>query len=211
MASSDHPSDAASAELASRELQHDLERLAGTLRQLEVEYNLFFAGRKPRPPRERRAEVERLLRRWDRAHIDNAALRFRFRTMQARFATFADLWDRAMRAREEGRPGPLSPPRPGSPAGVREVGPQILHVASFADPLKELDKLHGLYEAVMDARRELGEGVVPFHRFTELVKEQVRALRSRGSPEVAFKVAIREGKVNLSARGLKGVRLRPEP
>ena len=46
-------------------------------------------------------------------HIANYGDRFRFSTLQSRFATFVDLWDRGLRAREEGRPGPFAQPRPG--------------------------------------------------------------------------------------------------
>ena len=58
--------------------------------------------------------------------------------------------------------------------------------------------------ALMDARRELGEDVVPFHRFAALVKDQVSKLRDSGTAEVAFRVAVKDGKVNFTVRGLKG-------
>jgi hypothetical protein len=45
---------------------------------------------------------------------------------------------------------------------------------------------------------------VPFHRFAALVKDQVTKLRDSGSPEVAFRVALKDGKVNFTVRGLKG-------
>jgi hypothetical protein len=58
----------------------------------------------------------------------------------------------------------------------------------------------------MDARRSLGQDVVPFHRFAALVKDQVQKLRAQGSPEVAFRVDRRGDQVTFTARGLKGVR-----
>jgi hypothetical protein len=67
-----------------------------------------------------------------------------------------------------------------------------------------MDKLHELYERLADARREAGEDAVPFHKFADLVKEQVKRLKQSGSPEVAFRVAVKDGKVNFTARGLKG-------
>jgi len=78
------------------------------LKTLEAEYNMFFAGRLARPPWETRARVEAIVKQCDRAHTRNTADRFRFLTLQSRFAAFVDLWDRGMRAREEGRPGPFS-------------------------------------------------------------------------------------------------------
>jgi len=51
----------------------------------------------------------------------------------------------------------------------------------------------------MDARRESGEEVVPFHRFAALIKDQVTKLKGAGSPEVAFRVAVTNGKVTFTA------------
>jgi hypothetical protein len=56
----------------------------------------------------------------------------------------------------------------------------------------------------MDARRQVGDDVVPFHKFAALVKDQVSKLRANGSPEVAFRVALKEGKVNFTVRAMKG-------
>ncbi len=188
------------------DIQDDLNQLTSDLKRLEAEYNSFFAGRLARPPWETRKRVDAVLKRWDRGRIDTSADRFRFQTLQARYAAFADLWDRGQRAREEGRPGPFGAPA-AKTAPVKTEPPKehrILHVTAFRDPIREADKLQALYESLMDARREVGEDVVPFHRFAALVKEQVTKIRDTGSPEVAFRVAMKDGKVNFTARGLKG-------
>lgn len=190
--------------MPSAPIAQDLNRLEAELRQLEVEYNMFFAGRLPRPPWETRGRVEALVKQYDRAYISNYAERFRFSTLQSRFATFVDLWDRGQRAREEGRPGPF--PQQAASRTPRRASDRIVHVASFRDPMREMDRLHELYEAVAEARRDVGQDPVPFHRFAHLVKAQVARLREEGSPEVAFRVAVKGGKVNLTARALKGVR-----
>lgn len=166
---------------------------------------MFFAGRLPRPPWETRGRVEAMVKRWDRRHIQGSAERFRFATIQSRFQAFIDLWDRALRAREEGRPGPLMPRGGEAPAGARQRAARgVLHVTSFKDPMQEMDKLHGLYEAVMDARRTSGQDVVPFHKFAALVRDQVKKIRETGEGEVSFKVTQKDGKVGLSAKGKKG-------
>jgi hypothetical protein len=187
------------------ETQRDLQTLVSELKRLEAEYNGFFSGRQKRPPLQTRARVEALIKRLDRGVLETSTDRFRFQTIQARFQTFADLWDRGLRAREEGRPGPFMQPQ----ADTRRKRPEepesrVLHVTAFRDPLREMDKLHSLYDSLMDARRENGDDVVPFHRFAALVKDQVSKLRDSGSPEVAFRVAVKGGKVNFTARGLKG-------
>lgn len=183
----------------------DLQTLEVDLKKLEAEYNMFFAGRAARPPWETRGRVEALVKKLDRGQIDTALNRFRFQTLQSRFATFAELWDRGQRAREEGRPGPFAQPPPRE-APKKQDAPEskVLNVTAFKDPMREMDKLHTLYDSLMDARRQVGEDVVPFHRFAALVKDQVTKLRETGTAEVAFRVAMKEGKVNFTVRGLKG-------
>jgi hypothetical protein len=186
-------------------LDRELQVLESDLRKLEGEYNMYFSGRLPRPPWETRSRVEAMVKRLDRGYIQNYGDRFRFTTLQSRFAAFVDLWDRGLRAREEGRPGPFAQRVPEKKAPARAED-RILFVAAFRDPMKEMDKLHDLYDTLRDAREELGEEAVPFHKFTELVKNQVTKLKKAGAPEVAFRVSVKDGKLNFTARGLKGVK-----
>src|SRR6186997_43474 len=111
--------------------------LEAELKRLEAEYNMFFAGRLPRPPWETRGRVEAMVKRIDRLRLMNTGDRFRFEMIQTRFHTFVDLWDRGLRAREEGRPGPFAqPPQPEEPkAKPKQPQDRILHVTTFSDPL----------------------------------------------------------------------------
>lgn len=190
------------------DIQKDLRQLTSDLKQLEGEYNMFFAGRLPRPPWETRSRVDALIKRWDRRSIEaSSADRFRFQTLQSRYATFADLWDRGLRAREEGRPGPFAAPRAKprkpEPEPPPPAEPRVVHVTAFRDPTREADKLAALYESLMTASRDAGGDVVPYNKFAALVKDQVAKFREAGSPEVAFRVAVKDGKVSFTARGLK--------
>jgi hypothetical protein len=187
------------------DLQKDLQALAADLKRLEAEYNMFFAGRLPRPPWETRGRVEATIKRWDRGYIQGTGDRFRFETLQSRFRTLADLWDRALRAREEGRPGPFAHPADAR-SKKRDTDTRVLNVTAFEDPIREMDKLHSLYDSLMDARRQSGEDAVPFHKFAALVKDQVVKLRETGSAEVAFRVAVKAGKVSFTVRGMKGAK-----
>ena len=189
-----------------KDFDRELQNLESDLRKLEAEYNMYFSGRAPRPPWETRTRVENAVKRLDRSYIQNYGNRFRFTTLQSRFAAFIDLWDRGLRAREEGRPGPFArrpAAEPPKPAPKKEED-RILFVAAFKDPLNEMDKLQDLYSTVRDAREKLGEESIPFHKFTELVKSQVSKLKKDGAPEVAFRVAVKDGKLMFTAKGLKG-------
>ena len=185
-------------------IERDLMRIETDLKQLEAEYNMFFSGLLPRPPWETRGRVEALIKQCDRLHITNTGERFRFSTLQSRYAAFIELWDRGLKAREEGRPGPFAKVRPTEPLKKRAED-RILHVSSFRDPVREIDKLTDLYESLSEARREVGEDPPPFHKFADLVKGQVKKLKESGSTEVAFRVAVKDGKVSFTARALKGV------
>ena len=187
------------------EIDKQLIRLEGELKRLEAEYNMFFAGRLPKPPWETRSRVDHLIKTIDRGNLQNLGDRFRLSTLQARFAAFVDLWDRGLRAREEGRAGPFTHLKADNPPSEPRPTPdRILFVAAFRDPASEMDKLHDLYDTLADARRQIGHDSVPFHKFAELVKTQVQKLQASGSGEVAFRVAMKDGKVNFTARALHG-------
>ena len=68
--------------MPSSETERDLNRLESDLKRLEAEYNMFFAGRLPKPPWETRSRVEALIKHYDRGHIQNTGDRFRFMTLQ---------------------------------------------------------------------------------------------------------------------------------
>ena len=70
--------------------------------------------------------------------------------------------------------------------------------------MKEMDKLQDLYDTLRDAREQLGEQNMPFHKFTELVKAQVSKLKKDGAPEVAFRVSREGWKAEFYGEGSEG-------
>jgi hypothetical protein len=191
----------------SQDIERELQMLEAELKRLEAEYNLYFAGRLPRPPWATRKRVEGMVKRIDRQYISNYGHRFKFNTLQGRYTSFVDLWDRGLRSREEGRPGPFAQPRP--PAVEAKPKPQAAastaaHVTTLKDPLKEMDKLHELYDNLAEARRQSGQEAIPFHKFADLIRDQVAQMKEKGSGEVAFRVAVKDGKVAFTAKAVKG-------
>jgi hypothetical protein len=192
------------------DVDRELNRLEAELKQLEAEYNMFFAGRLPRPPWETRGRVDAIVKKLDRAAIQNTGLRFRFGSLQSRYVAFAELWDRGQRAREEGRAGPFVhvAKEPEENPHAHEM--RVLCVAAIHDPSHERRKLEDLYESLSAARREVGATQVPFHKFAALVTSQVEKMQAAGSQEVAFRVALKDGKVTFTARALKGAPGHPQ-
>ena len=201
----------------SSEFEQEMAKLEAELKRLEAEYNMFFAGRLPRLPWETRSRVEALVKRYDRMTLRNTAERFRFGTLQAKFAAFCDLWERHLKAKEEGRAirgrrassgSPSTPPPPPSTARPHATEPdapatRVVAVTTLKDPAAEPDRLRALYEQLSAARKAAGEKPVPYEAFTQVVRAQVNKLGS-GESEVAFRVAVQDGKVTLTAKALKG-------
>jgi hypothetical protein len=187
------------------EFDQEMVKLEAEIKRLEAEYNMFFAGRLPRLPWETRSRVETLVKRYDRMNIVNTAERFRFGTLQARFAKFCELWERSLKAKEEGRPtrsrtaaaaaGPMATGDLAARSKERE-----LHVAKVRDPARDADGVRGLYDRLSEARQKAGEKPLPYERFVEVVKAQVKK-HGGGGADVSFRVAVKDGKVTLSAKG----------
>jgi hypothetical protein len=132
--------------------------------------------------------------------------------LQARILAFIDLWDRGLRAREEGRAWPFAArprvlvdePR-SSPSEIRVVA-----VATLKDPTLEMDKLNSLFDGVISARREVGQDAILFERFAELISKQVGAFRAKGCDEVVFRVGVKDGKASLTTRAAHGDKESPK-
>jgi hypothetical protein len=200
-----------------------MQMLEAELKRLEAEYNQFFAGRLPRLPWESRSRVEALVRRHDRTPMQNTAERFRFQSLQARFSSFCELWDRTLKAREEGRvvggrarrtTGAASTPPPAPAASAPSAAAPsdaparsaplegLVAEASVRDPSRDAERIKELYQRLSEARREVGEKPVPFARFEKLVSSQVAKLGADGGA-VAFRVTVKDGKVNLTAKSAR--------
>ncbi len=194
------------------EFDRQLRELEAEIKKLEVEYNLFFAGRLPKLPWETRSRVEALVKRYDRLQIQNTAERFRFQGLQSRFSAFCDLWERSLKAREGARPSmrgrgteppPPPPVRPTREPETAAESPPRAVVASLRDPATEAEKVKALYEQLREARRQSGESEVPFERFQEVVRAQISKL-GRDGGEVVFKVSTKDGRVAFTAKPAGG-------
>ena len=215
------------------EFEAQMMQLEAEVRRLEADFNMFFAGRLPRPPWETRARVAALMKRTDQSYIRNTADRFRFETLQNRYQKFLELWERQMTNRELGRPTmgarrPEPPPvvakaaekpgeaaaqaEKGTPAAAKEAAPKPEPVRAASadaaeirfkrDQVLEGDRVKQLHEQLAQAKQQAGETPVPMDRLAALVKAQVAKFKSEGK-DVTFKVAVKDGKVSLTATPVK--------
>ena len=186
-----------------REMQH----LEAEIRRLEAEYNMFFAGRLPRLPWETRTRVEALVKKHDRTFIRNTADRFRFESMQNKYAKFCELWERQLSQMEGGRPkrgGAKLPPEPARtvPRAEQTEQPSADRVVRFSSAGADEERVKELYQKLVEVKQAAGEAPVPIERVAALVKAQVAKYAADGS-EVAFRVALKDGKVSLTVKPVR--------
>ena len=162
-------------------LSEDLDSLNSQIRQLQTKWEMFFAGVEAKPPHELQRRVEKLIREYAFQEIKNNTERFRYQTLTARFNTFNELWQKRLRAREEGKAfgvhglkaDVLPPPAPERehkvPAGGGGTGRQF----RIGNPEGDDDKVRALYERYVEERARLGEGDAPaYESFRQLIGKQ---------------------------------------
>jgi hypothetical protein len=193
-------------------LSDDLAQLEHSIRILQIEWGKFFGGVEKQPPLKLKAKVEELIRKYAFGQIQNATDRFRYQTQSARYSSFSEMWNRRLRALEEGRPiQGVRPPRPlaGPPA---VAGPTARSEASrVAEPVRVGSSTGGetavrtLFERFVEARRASGESApVKYESFEKLINQQAARLRAnKGAQAVDFRLETKDGKVSLKAKPVR--------
>ncbi len=193
-------------------LADDLERLESSLRQLQVEWEKFFAGAERRAPTALQAKVEALIRQYAYTEIRGATERFRYQGLAGRYSSFSELWNKRLRALEEGRPlgvhgtrAQSVAPSATAPSAPRAAEPRPAQ-AEFrvADAARDAQAVQALYERFAASRRETGEAPVKFETFSKLIAQQAQRLQAeKGAQAVNFRIETKDGKVSLKARPVK--------
>jgi hypothetical protein len=182
-------------------------QLETEIRRLEAEFNMFFAGRLPRPPAETRARVAALVKKHDQAFIRNTADRFKFESLQNRYSKFIELVERQLTNRELGRPvagvrrsvEEPPPPRRPDPKDQPAADPGMIRFGRDQQLSADSEPVKKLFEQLADAKKQVGESPVAIDRLAALVKAQVDKFAAEGK-DVTFKVAMKDGKVSLTAK-----------
>ena len=182
-------------------------QLETEIRRLEAEFNMFFAGRLPRPPAETRARVAALVKKHDQSFIRNTADRFRFESLQNRYSKFIELVERQLTNREMGRPvagarrvqEPPPPPRRPDPKDAPQGEPGMVRFTRDQQLSADSEPVKKLFDELADAKKQVGESPLAIDRLAALVRAQVDKFAAEGK-DVTFKVAMKDGKVSLTAK-----------
>lgn len=179
------------------DFEKQMHYLEAELRRLEAEFNMFFAGRLPRPPWETKTKVATLIKKHDQSYIRNTADRFRFETLQNRFYKYIELVDRQMTNRELGRavfgtrkepPPPTPEPTRTSaegaaPAASRQGAPEGARASADKAPAKP-----AAAAAARDDERvvRFDKGAKPEERVKELYETLSAARKKAGEAPLPF-------------------------
>src|SRR5262249_10454087 len=153
--------------LSSSNLERDLRMLEEALRRLNAEYDAFLYGSSSKPPIQNRKAVEEMFRRLNALDSLPAAERYRFTTLQGRYAILLDLWDRAEGEKESGRrPGLYGHFGEGAPLRTGAGGPNAGRSGSVeqergaapADSARQ-ESERQLFERYVAAKKARGEDV----------------------------------------------------
>jgi len=182
-------------------VDEEFNRLEDDIRRLKIEYEVYFNGATPRPPRDTLFKVETLIKRYssDQSKL-NFAQRFRFGSLAQKYAVQSQLWRRKLQEKEEGR----SFGGPQKRTIERKVRPSAYRVVRIVctDPDAEQEKITQFLDAMKRARVEAGESVKNLNpaTFQEFMKEKTRQIKERlGCDKVQFSISIEDGKVKFKA------------
>ena len=175
-------------------IDEELSKLEDSIRRVKIEYEAYFNGGLPRPPRDTLFRVETAIKKFSSDQSEMSfGQRFKFNQLAQRYAVYNDLWRKRLRDLEEGR-------------GRREqpLLPQELEIAQVvaSDPESETEKVHQLFDAWTEAKRQVGEAVpqVDLGVFAGFMRDKTAEIKQKlGCDKVVFRVRVEDGHVKLRA------------
>jgi hypothetical protein len=185
------------------------------MRRLKVEYDVYFGGGSKKPPADIEWKVKNLLRKYSDSGRLNFSQRFRFNTVQQRYALYNTLWQQKLQIKEEGYRRPQD-----AMLGIQGLRDEQVHEAELArkhdavarksggvsvacsDPAAEPQKVEALFQALSEARAKTGEkssaNLASFKKFVQQKTEQLR--KEHGCKAVEYSVELQNGQVKLKAK-----------
>ncbi|HKR31570.1 MAG TPA: MXAN_5187 C-terminal domain-containing protein [Terriglobales bacterium] len=188
-------------------VDEELSQLDDNVRRLKIEYDVFFGGGAKKPPTELEWRVQSTLKKFSDGRRMSYGQRFKFSTIQQKFAIYNSLWQQKLRIKEEGYRRPQDALL--AIQGVREFQGEHdvidADVAAFriADADSEKSTIKALYDAMLHASQTSNSKgpAGNFESFQKFVKKKTEQLRQEyGSSAVEFAVEVEDGKVRLKAK-----------
>ncbi len=188
------------------DIDQELNLLEDGIRRLKIEYEIFFNGGASRMPFDLRWRVESLIKKHGENSNMTFAQRFRYNTLVGKFHSYADLWRRMIKTREEGKPvyAAAAAAAGGADSQLEDIVDRLVCQLICSDPESESEKLENLFKSLVEAKRECGEKTdsVQFPTFKKFLLEKTAKLKEQFNTEmVCYTVSIESGKVKFTAKG----------
>ncbi|PYY14492.1 MAG: hypothetical protein DMG61_09690 [Acidobacteria bacterium] len=190
-------------------IDEELNQLDDGVRRLKIEYDIFFGGGAKKPPTDLEWRVQSLMKKYSDGRRLTYGQRFKFNTIQQKFAVHNSLWQQKLRIKEEGYRRPQDALL--AIQGVRQFEDEAPEVIDKPEPFRivcsdvdaEVNKVKALYEAMAAARKEhKAKGPAgTFESFQQFVKKKTEQLRKEyGTSKVEYAVEVEAGQVRLKAK-----------
>jgi hypothetical protein len=209
-------------------IDEELAQLERDIRQVKIEYDMFFGGGRKRPPNEIEWRIELLLKRYaERGGDMKFAQRFRFNNLSQTYAKYKEVFRKRMAQREEGTiqrhfgaaakaieaerakaqvaaapPFPAASPAAKLPEATAAAANALVFRMVCSEPEKEEQKVAELYEALVNAKKQAGEETEKLTRsgFNEFVRQNTKDLQTKKNcRDVEYVVETVDGQVKLKA------------
>jgi len=199
-------------------VDEELSLLENSIRQLKIEYDVYFGGGSKKPPADTEWRVNSLLKKFSDGKGMNFSQRFRYNTLQQKFALYNSLWQQKLKIKEEGYRRPQDAVL--GIAGMRIDEQQAAAEAlakkrqgsedegafrtALSDVNTDQDALKKLYDAMIAARSKAGDAnakaasIDSFKAFVAKKTEQIR--KDYGCHAVEYSVEMEDGQVKLKAK-----------
>jgi hypothetical protein len=195
-------------------IDEDLSALERDIRQLKIEYDMYFGGGRKRPPTEIEWRIELIVKRYgERGGDMKFGQRFRFSNLSQTYAKYKDVFRKRLANREEGKvqrhfgaaakaiEAERKKTQAATDAAASAEAAKVFRVVCTA-PEKETDKVEQLYEAFVRAKQQAGEEMGKMTRagFNEFVRKKTKDLQTqKNCHEVEYVVETVDGQVKLKA------------
>lgn len=179
-------------------IDEQLQLLDEWLRQLKIEYDMFFGGGRKLPPYDLKMRIEKAIKRLLEERGMSYAQRFRYSNLAARYNSYQEMWRRITAQREEGR----FAERPSALDGEAQPYIEDALSISISSPEAEESKIQDLYRFLSAARQRLGGNPAPpYDAFKQFIVAKTDSVKKQlGCQAVTFSLKVEEGKLRLTAQ-----------
>jgi len=174
-----------------RGLALELDDIQQQMKELEIRYEQYFAGVEKREPYNERKTLARRIRHYTNRRIVWTDLKFRYQGIAARFASYAQYWDRILRLIDEGKyhrhTSKLNAPRPASATDPASVGTEPNEAKRLQKELAAARQACGMAGDAPSAEKVAA--------FLDAQREKIR--QRYGDKAVAFSIDTSDGKPRI--------------